>query len=103
VLTPCAVRGLERGQVDSPPPLPRPVRHCESINQPYSLSHLLQITSRLVAFHYEQLDPPRASKLTLQHKSSTSGHRGSLGEISKQEIETVFLRDEKNVKDKSVE
>jgi hypothetical protein len=39
----------------------------------------------------------------LQHKSSTSGHRGSLGEISKQEIETVFLRDEKNVKDKSVE
>ncbi|WVQ86240.1 hypothetical protein IAT38_008408 [Cryptococcus sp. DSM 104549] len=37
------------------------------------------------------------------YKSATSGHTGSLGEISKQEIENVFFGDEKNVKDKSVE
>ncbi|RSH93774.1 hypothetical protein EHS25_006422 [Saitozyma podzolica] len=36
-------------------------------------------------------------------KSATSGHTGSLGEISKQEIENVFFGDEKNVKDKSVD
>ncbi|WVO16917.1 hypothetical protein L204_104603 [Cryptococcus depauperatus] len=36
-------------------------------------------------------------------KSATSGHTGSLGEISKQEIENVFFGDAKNVKDKSVE
>ncbi|KAI9637780.1 ribosome maturation protein [Dioszegia hungarica] len=36
-------------------------------------------------------------------KSSTSGHTGTLGEVSKQEIENVFFGDEKNVKDKSVE
>jgi hypothetical protein len=46
---------------------------------------------------------PRASPLTAQFKSATSGHTGSLGEISKQEIENVFFGDEKNVKDKSVE
>ncbi|KAK8869473.1 hypothetical protein IAR55_000037 [Kwoniella newhampshirensis] len=36
-------------------------------------------------------------------KSSTSGHTGSLGAISKQETETAFFGDDKNVKDKSVE
>jgi hypothetical protein len=38
-----------------------------------------------------------------QFKSATSGHTGSLGEVSKQEVENVFFGDEKNVKDKSVE
>jgi len=37
------------------------------------------------------------------YKSATSGHTGTLGEISKQEIENVFFGDDKNVKDKSVE
>lgn len=36
-------------------------------------------------------------------KSSTSGHTGTLGEISKQEIENAFFGDDKNVKDKSLE
>ncbi|ODN92084.1 hypothetical protein L198_05756 [Cryptococcus wingfieldii CBS 7118] len=36
-------------------------------------------------------------------KSATSGHTGSLGAISKQEVENVFFGDDKNVKDKSVE
>ncbi|CAD6574989.1 MAG: hypothetical protein TREMPRED_001265 [Tremellales sp. Tagirdzhanova-0007] len=36
-------------------------------------------------------------------KSSTSGHTGTLGEISKQEIENVFFGNDKNVKDKSPE
>ncbi|KAK1925222.1 ribosome maturation protein [Papiliotrema laurentii] len=36
-------------------------------------------------------------------KSSTSGHTGQLGAISKQEIETAFFADDKNVKDKSLE
>lgn len=38
-----------------------------------------------------------------QFKSSTSGHTGTLLKISKQEIETAFFGDEKNVKDKSAE
>ena len=38
-----------------------------------------------------------------QYKSTTSGHTGQLGEISKQEIESAFFGDEKNVKDKSLE
>ncbi|ORY30037.1 ribosome maturation protein [Naematelia encephala] len=36
-------------------------------------------------------------------KSQTSGHTGQVGEVSKQEIETAFFGDDKNVKDKSVE
>ena len=36
-------------------------------------------------------------------KSATSGHTGQLGEISKQEIESAFFDDNKNVKDKSLE
>ena len=38
-----------------------------------------------------------------QYKSSTSGHTGTLGAVSKQEIENAFFADQKNVKDKSVE
>jgi len=34
---------------------------------------------------------------------SGTGHTGTLGEVSKQEIETVFFDDQKNVKDKSIE
>ena len=38
-----------------------------------------------------------------QFKSATSGHTGSLGEISKQEIANVFFNDDKSIKDKSPE
>jgi hypothetical protein len=38
-----------------------------------------------------------------QYKSTTSGHTGTLGEISKQEVESAFFGDDKNVKDKSTE
>ena len=39
----------------------------------------------------------------MQFKSAEGGHTGTLGAVSKQEIENAFFGDEKKVKDKSVE
>lgn len=50
-----------------------------------------------------RLYPISRTRLTTQFKSATSGHTGQLGEISKQEIESAFFDDNKNIKDKSLE